>query len=46
MAEMFLWWSSTKIVEAVMSDLFKKHVPPGGRGLFSLYIFLEILKTD
>ena len=42
-AEMFLWWSSTKIVQAIW--IRRKTWPPGGRGLFSLYIYIENLKN-
>ena len=34
MAGMFLWWASTKIVQA-------KNMAARGRGLFSLYIYIE-----
>ena len=36
---MFLWWPSTKIVQAVM--IRQKDRVARGRGLFSLYIYLE-----
>ena len=42
-AEMFLWWSSTKIVQTIWSC--QKTWPPGWRGLFSLYIYIENLKN-
>ena len=42
-AEMFLWWSSTKIVQAIW--IRQKQRPPGGRGLFSLYIYIENFKN-
>ena len=46
LAEMFLWWPSTKIVQAVL--IRQKTWPPGGRALFSpLYstarVFLQNL---
>ena len=41
-AEMFLWWSSTKIVQAIW--IRQKTWPPGGQGLFSLYIYIENFK--
>ena len=41
-AEMFPWWSSTKFVQAIW--IRQKTWPPGGRGLFSLYIYIENLK--
>ena len=40
---MFLWWFSTKIVQAIW--IRQKTWPPGGRGLFSLYIYIENLKN-
>ena len=40
---MFLWWSSTKIVQAIW--IRQKTWPPGGRGLFSLYIYIEKFKN-
>ena len=40
---MFLWWSSTKIVQAIL--IRQKTWLPGGRGLFSLYIYIENLKN-
>ena len=43
-AELFLWWSSTKIVQAIW--IRQKTWPPGvGRALFSLYIYIENLKN-
>ena len=46
-AEMFLWWSSTKIVQAIW--ILQKTWPPGGCGggwgLFSLYIYIENFKN-
>ena len=42
-AEMFLWWSSTKIVQAIW--IRQKTWRPGGRGLFSLYIYIEQFKN-
>ena len=41
---MFLWWSSTKMVKAIW--IRQKTWPPGGRGLFSLYIYIEKIKTS
>ena len=40
---MFLWWSCTKIVQAIL--IRQKAWPPGGRGLFSLYICIENFKN-
>ena len=40
---MFLWWSSTKIVQAIR--IRQKTWPPGGRGLFSLCIYTENFKN-
>ena len=40
---MFLWWSSTKIVQAIWIP--QKKWPPWGRGLFSLYINIENFKN-
>ena len=42
-AKMLLWWSSTKIVQAVW--IRQKTWPPGGRGLFTLYIYIENFKN-
>ena len=42
-AEMFLWWLSTKIVQAIW--ISQKTWLPGGRGSFSLYIYIENLKN-
>ena len=42
-AEMFLWLSCRKIVQAIW--IRQKTWPPGGRGLFSLYIYIEKLKS-
>ena len=42
-AEMFLWWSSSMVVEAIW--IHKKTWPLGGRGLFSLYTYIENFKT-
>ena len=42
-AEMFLWWSSTKIVQAIWNR--QKNMAARGRGLFSLYIYIEIFKN-
>ena len=40
---MFLWWSSRKIVQAIW--IRQKTWLPGGRGLFSLYIYIEKFKN-
>ena len=40
---MFLWWSSTKIVQAIW--ICQKNMAARGRGLFSLYIYVENLKN-
>ena len=37
---MFLWWSSTKIVQAIW--IRQKNMAARGRGLFSLYIYMYI----
>ena len=42
-AEMFLWWSSTKIVQAIW--IRQKNMAARGRGLFSLYIYIENFKN-
>ena len=42
-AGMFLWWSSTKIVQAIW--ICQKNMAARGRGLFSLYIYIENLKN-
>ena len=42
LAEMFSWWPFTKIVQVVM--ICQKAWLLGGRGLFSLYIYIENLK--
>ena len=42
-AEMFLWWSSTRIVQAIW--ICQKTWPPGGGAYFSLYIYIENLKN-
>ena len=44
LAGMFLWWPSTKIVQAVM--IHQKTWPLGGRGLFSLYFYIENFKKS
>ena len=41
--EMFLWWSSTKIVQAIW--ICHKNMAARGRGLFSLYIYIENFKN-
>ena len=40
---MFLWWSSTKIVRAI--SISQKNMATRGRGLFSLYIYIEKCKN-
>ena len=40
---MFLWWSSTKIVQAIW--ICRKKLATRGRGLFSLYICIENFKN-
>ena len=42
-AEMFLWLSCCKIVQGIW--ICQKTWPPGGRGLFSLYIYIENFKN-
>ena len=42
-AEMFLWLSSRKIVQAIW--IRQKTWPPGVRSLFSLYIYIEKFKN-
>ena len=49
-AEMFLWWCSTKIVQAIwirQKDMTARWGVGGGggRGLFSLYIYIENFKN-
>ena len=41
-SEMFLWWSSTKIVQAIW--IRQKNMAARGRGLFSLCIYIENFK--
>ena len=41
--EMFLWWSSTKIVQAIW--IRQKNMTARGQGLFSLYIYIENFKN-
>ena len=41
-ARMFLWWPSTKVIQAVM--IRQKTWSLGDRGLFSLYIHIEKFK--
>ena len=41
---MFLWWSSTKIVQAIR--IRQKNMAARGRGLFSLYINIENLQKS
>ena len=43
LAEMFLWWSSNKIVQAIWNC--QKNMAARGRGLFSLYFYIENLKN-
>ena len=40
LAGMFLWLPATKIVQAIMIP--QKTWTPGGRGLFSLYIYIHV----
>ena len=40
---MFLWWPSTKIVEAIW--IRQKNMTATGQGLFSLYIYIENFKN-
>ena len=40
---MFLWWSCTKIFQAIW--IRQKTWPPEGWGLFSLYIYIENFKN-
>ena len=40
---MFLWWSSTKIAQAIW--IRQKNTAARGRGLFSLYIYIENFKN-
>ena len=42
-AEMFFWWSPTKIVQAIW--ISQKNMAARGRGLFSLYISIENFKN-
>ena len=42
-AEMFLWWSSTKIVEAIW--IRQKTWPPGGWAYFPYLIYIENFKN-
>ena len=42
-AEMFLWWSSTKIVQAIW--IRQKTWPPGGGAYFPYIIYIENLKN-
>ena len=42
-AEMILWWSSTKIVQAIW--IREKNLAARGRGFFSLYIYIENFKN-
>ena len=42
-AEMFLWWSASKIVQAIW--IRQKTWLPGGGACFSLYIYIENLKN-
>ena len=41
---MFLWWSSTKIVQDIW--IRQKNMATRGQGLFSLYIYIEIFKKS
>ena len=40
---MFLWWSSTKVVQAIW--ICQKNMAASGRSLFSLYSYIENLKN-
>ena len=42
-AEMSLWWSSTKIIQAIW--IRQKNMAARGRDLFSLYIYVENFKS-
>ena len=42
-AKMFLWWSSTKIVSSHLDS--SKNMATRGRGLISLYIYIENFKN-
>ena len=42
-AEMFLWWLSTKIVQAIW--IRQKTWPPGGRAYFPYIIYIENFKN-
>ena len=42
-AEVFLWWFSTKIVQAIW--ILQKNMAARERGLFSLYIYIENLRN-
>ena len=39
---MFLWWSFNKIIQAIW--IRQKNMAARGRGLFSLYIYIENFK--
>ena len=43
LAEMFLWWLSTKFVQSVM--IHEENMAARGRGLFSLYIYIKHFKN-
>ena len=43
-AGVLLWWSSTKIVQAIW--IRQKNMAARGRGLFSLYIYIENFKKS
>ena len=43
LAGMFLWWPSTKVVQAVM--ISSKNMAARGQGLFSLYIYIKNFKN-
>ena len=43
LAGMFLWWPSTKIVQADM--IRQKNMTTRWRGIFSLYIYIENFKN-
>ena len=44
LAEMFLWWPSTKIVQAII--ISQKNMATKRWGLFSLYIYIEKFKKN
>ena len=42
--EMFLWWSSTKIVQAIL--ICQKKWPPGGGAYFPIYLYRKLEKSS